>query len=95
MRNVTNDPALRKAQEIRDRNKQRDVDARRGVQNAEAAKIVRLRELRLAKDAADREVAEQQRAKRPDAQRRLRRKPAGLAASTQDGDLSGKRESAE
>jgi hypothetical protein len=77
MSNVTNDAARRRAQEIWDRNKQRDVDARSGAQRAEAAKTARLRELRLAKEAADREIAERLDAKR----RPRRRKLAGLAAS--------------
>jgi len=79
MSNVTTDAAIRRAQEIWDRNKQRDVDTRSGAQRAEAAKTARLRELRLAKEAAD---AERQRAERLDIKRRpRRRKSAGLAAS--------------
>lgn len=58
MSNVTNDLARRRAQEIWDRNQQRDVDARSGALRAEAAKTARLRELRLAKEAVDREIAE-------------------------------------
>lgn len=82
MSNVTNDAARRRAQEIWDRNKQRDVDTRGGAQRAEAAKTARLRELRLAKEAADREIAERQRAERLDAKRRpRRRKSAGLPVS--------------
>jgi hypothetical protein len=82
MNNVTNDAARRRAQEIWDRNKQRDVDARSGAQRAEAAKTARLRELRLAKEATDRETAVRQRAEQLHAKRRpRRRKSAGLAAS--------------
>jgi hypothetical protein len=55
--NVTNDPAGGRTQDLRDRNKRRDVDTRRSVQRAEAAKTARVRELHLAKAAADREVA--------------------------------------
>jgi hypothetical protein len=60
--NVTNDPARQSAQGISDSDMQQVVDARRSGQRAEASKTTRLHELRLAKDAADRENAERQRA---------------------------------
>jgi hypothetical protein len=68
MNKATYDPARRRAQYNRERSEQQRVDTRRSVQRAEAAKTARLRELRLAKGAADKE--ERQRAERLDNQYR-------------------------
>ena len=77
MRSVTDCAALRIAHGIWNGNRQQEVDDRRSRQRAEATKTGRLRELRLAKEAADRKIAERRGAEESDVQRgRPRRKLA-------------------
>jgi hypothetical protein len=61
------------------------------AQRAEAAKTARLRELRLAKEAADRKAAEQ----RPSGRRQRPGKPLPAEDSRRENDLPGKMETPE
>ena len=87
MSSVTNDSARRRAQELWDRSTERKVvDARNGAQRAEADKIAWLRELRLAKEATDRQIAERRRAAQLHAKRHLRRRRSPALTASERGD---------
>jgi hypothetical protein len=93
MNKPTDDAGRRRAQELWDKNKQQDAKAlsdRDAAQRAEAAKTARLRELRLAKEAADK-AAEQTSGRRPS----RRAKAPSAKASGKDNDLPSKVETPE
>lgn len=93
MGKTSDESARRRAEELWDKGKRRGAAApsdREIALRAEAAKTARLRELRLAKEAAERDTAMERRRGR---RRRSAEAPAEDAEKTDD--LSGKVETAE
>lgn len=94
MSKETSDTARQRAQAILDKRKPQGPkasDESAVAQRAEAAKTARLRELRLAKEAAEREVA----ARRPSGRQQRHRKALPPEHSRKENDLSDKVETSE
>lgn len=88
MSNETSNAARQRAQELFDNRRSPDakaLDEGAIAQRAEAAKTARLRELRLAKEAADRTAA----GRHPAARRQHHGKPLPTEPSRRKNDLSG------
>lgn len=94
MSNETSDAARRRAQEVLGKRKSESAkasDESAIAQRAEAAKTARLRELRLAKEAAERNSVE----RRPSGRQRRPGHALPAEHSRKENDLSGKVETSE
>ena len=94
MTNETSNAARQRAQELFDNRKSpgaKALDEGTIAQRAEAANTARLRERRLAKEAADRKTAE----RHPSARRQHHGKPLPAEHSRRKNDLSGQVETLE